>query len=111
MRNLPVLILLALALTGLSCDSTSRSVGAACIDDFDCRDRCLGNWPGGFCTLSCRDDRDCPTDAACVDSRGGICLLLCRDSRECRDILGDNDYKCDDRRTVHRDEADVCVPD
>ena len=95
----------------LSCNPTNRSVGAECRDDFDCRDRCLSDWPGGFCTLDCRDDRDCPQDTVCTDTRGGVCLFLCDDSRECRDRLGDNDYKCDDRRNVERGDDDVCVPD
>jgi len=94
-----------------ACDGPSRSVGAPCFDDLDCADRCLDDWPGGFCTLRCGDNRDCPGDAVCIDSHGGVCMLRCHDSAECKDFLGDNDYRCNDRRDVHRDRWDVCVPD
>lgn len=103
------IVLLLVALGG--CDGPDASVGAACIDDRDCRDECLRDWPGGFCTLRCRDDLDCPRDSVCIDGNGGVCMLLCRDSRECRDRLGDNDYKCDDRRREEGGRDDVCVPD
>lgn len=104
------LMILVLAVTCLSCSPTDRSVGAACRDDGDCRDRCLTDWPGGFCTIDCRDDRDCPPDAVCSDTRGGVCLLLCRDDRECKDFLDDNHYKCDRRRNASGGNDDVCIP-
>ena len=102
---------LYLALFVMGCPPVDRAVGAACNGDRDCQDRCLTDWPGGFCTLNCRDDRDCPTDAVCTDTRGGVCLMLCDSSRECRDLLDDNDYECDDRRNVRGGRDDVCVPD
>ena len=102
------LLLIAFA---LGCSPTDRSVGAACRDHFDCKDRCLSDWPGGMCTLDCRDDRDCPPDSACSDTKGGVCLLLCRSNSECRDMLGDSDYKCDDLRNRGGGRDDVCVPD
>jgi hypothetical protein len=110
MRITTAALLLVMGLV-FGCDGPSRGVGAPCIDDFDCRDRCLEDWPGGFCTLPCRDNRDCPPDSACIDSHGGVCMLLCRDSRECRNMLGSDDYECHGRRDTHRDRWDVCVPD
>lgn len=104
-------LLIALATLAACNPGIDRSVGAPCFDDHDCRDRCLEDWPGGFCTLRCRDNRDCPPDTVCVDSRGGVCMLLCDNSPHCRDMLGDDDYQCDDRRDVHRDRWDVCIPD
>ncbi len=104
-------IVIALSLAFAACDGPSREVGAPCLDDFDCRDRCLEDWPGGFCTLDCRDNGDCPPDAVCIDSNGGVCMLLCDSSSECKDYLGDNDYRCNDRRDRDRDRWDVCVPD
>lgn len=93
------------------CPAADRSVGAACRDDFDCRDECLEDWPGGFCTLSCRDDRDCPPTSVCTDTRGGVCLLLCDGDRDCANMLDDNDYECRSRRNIDRGNDDVCVPD
>ena len=106
-------LFIAFALLAFSCSPTNQTVGGACSDDRDCKDRCLKSWPGGFCTVDCRDDRDCPSDTVCSDRDGGVCLLLCDDNRWCRDTLDDNDYKCDDVR--NRDDRDirddVCVPD
>lgn len=111
MRNVVLTLMVLVAGMALGCDTTDRAVGAACGDDFDCQDRCLRDWPGGFCTLSCRDNRDCPRDAVCVESRGDVCMLLCGNSGECKDWLGDNDYACHGRRDVHDERWDVCVPD
>lgn len=105
-------LLVAILLVSAACTpGPNRQVGAPCADDIDCADRCLDDWPGGFCTLRCGDNRDCPSDSVCIDSNGGVCMLLCHDSSECKDFLGDNDYRCHDRRDVHDDRYDVCVPD
>ncbi len=82
----------------MACGSPARDIGAACSDDRDCTDRCIEDYPGGMCTLSCRDDRDCPPDAACADTKGGICLLLCDNDRDCEDQL-EEDYECDNVRS------------
>lgn len=105
-----ILILVFISLL-LGCPPGNRSVGGACRDDFDCADRCLEDWPGGFCTIECRDDRDCPASSVCTDHRGGVCLLLCDSDRECRDVLDDNDYECRRRDNVDRGSDDVCYPD
>lgn len=109
MREFTSLIVLALALVTMACDGPNASVGGACDDNFDCHDRCIDEWPGGFCTLECRDNRDCPSDSVCVDSKGGVCMLLCKSSSECKDWLGDSDYSCHVREDVHEDDWDVCV--
>ena len=102
---------LAVIFGAFACSPVDRAVGAACDSDRDCRDRCLTDWPGGFCTLECRDDRDCPPEAVCSDTRGGVCLLTCDVNRDCQDMLDDNDYRCDDRRNVEGGRDEVCVPD
>lgn len=54
-------------------------VGATCGRDSDCADRCYtgGAFPEGFCSISCRSDRDCPSDTVCADKEGGVCMFLC----------------------------------
>lgn len=55
-------------------------VGAACATDRDCDSRCyLDNkdFPGGFCSLSCQTDKDCPIDTYCMSTAGGVCLYAC----------------------------------
>jgi len=64
----------------------------------DCDDRCLtpsDDWPGGFCTVTCDDDGDCPGDTACIDEgNGGVCAYTCRDDQFCA-FLGA--YQCKER--------------
>lgn len=73
----------------------SLLVGAACDADRHCDSRCVKgkNYPGGMCTVSCRDDRDCPSGTACIDDHGGICALACTVHRDC-DFMGGR-YLCD----------------
>lgn len=68
-------------------------VGGECRDDFDCAERCLSgdDFPRGTCSVSCRDDRDCPGGTYCVDEAGGTCLLACGAHADCRP-----GYVCDD---------------
>lgn len=85
-------------------------VGGACAVHADCAGGsiCLrgGDFPGGTCSVSCRDDGDCPTGSACVDKDGGVCLMTCTVSRDCR-----AGYQCDgkDRRT--KGKVFVCIED
>jgi len=87
-----VLAASALLLIATACGEhdVSRMIGARCDDSDECDERCLqpGNdYPGGFCTLVCDDDRDCPGDAVCVDEEGGVCLFTCERTTSC-DFLG-----------------------
>lgn len=83
-------LLILLLLAGCTGDGISRAVGARCEDETQCSDRCLPEpvYPGGFCTLDCSNDADCPGDTVCVDVEGGVCMFLCRDERDC-DFLGE----------------------
>ena len=58
----------------------SRLVGGRCTSDDDCVKRCLkeGKFPGGYCTVECATDGDCPGGAACVAINGGTCLARCQ---------------------------------
>ena len=82
-------------------------VGGSCRNGRDCVERCVrgGDFPGGTCTVDCRDDRDCPETTYCVDKAGGVCLLACGHNEECR-----GGYSCDN---TDREGADgrvhVCI--
>lgn len=63
-----------------------RAVGATCDSDDQCEGRCVtgdSNYPGGYCTLSCRDDRDCPGGTACITDNGGMCVFSCNTTGDC----------------------------
>jgi hypothetical protein len=86
-------------------------VGGPCTDFMDCAPESYcetgGDFPGGVCTLDCRDDRDCPEGTACIDKQGGICLLLCNFDSDCR-----QGYDCDDEdRRGASGKATVCIDD
>ncbi len=34
-------------------------------------------FPGGFCTVQCDTDADCPGSSVCVDRDQGVCLFSC----------------------------------
>lgn len=86
-------------------------VGAACVDDRDCADRCYrgGSFPGGFCSRECRDDLDCPEDTICTNKDGGVCLFPCGDSRDC-DLLGPR-YVCKGEDDWAGRPVGVCLGD
>jgi hypothetical protein len=90
----------------------SSLVGGSCTDSGDCQDRCVrgGEWPGGMCTLSCRDDFDCPEGTACIEDEGGICALGCGSNPDC-DMLGKG-WACRSRnREGHSGVVSVCRGD
>ena len=68
-------------------------VGGACEVDEQCVDSCLEgrDYPGGMCSIPCRDDLDCPEFSWCVDRSGGFCLPACEVDRDCPP-----DYECRD---------------
>ena len=88
---------LILVLAVAACSSSSnvgRDVGARCDSSDECDDRCLppADFPGGFCTLSCEQDEQCPGGTYCVDVEGGVCLFDCNENVDC-EFLG-ADYQC-----------------
>lgn len=108
-----VLVASILMITGfvLACGGggSDEAVGATCRDDLDCEQRCMsgGDYPGGFCTLSCRDDRDCTSDSICIAKSGGICLFHCEVDPDC-DFLGAS-YVCKDADDVAGVRVGVCL--
>jgi hypothetical protein len=102
--------LLASALAGCGVSSdVSRTVGARCDAMDECDERCLppsDDHPGGFCTVSCLDEGDCPAGTACVDEAGGVCLFACASDRQC-EFLGPG-WSCESRDHIAGGEVDVC---
>ncbi len=106
-----IAIFASLLALGAACGGSdvSRAVGARCDDSSECDDRCLlldADFPGGFCTLSCDDDADCPDDARCVEDEGGVCLFACEAEPGC-DFLGEG-WSCVTRAGRPEGEARVC---
>lgn len=93
----------------------SRSVGARCDANDECDGRCLmgATYPGGFCTISCDDDGDCPGSSRCVEVEGGVCLFSCDDPLDC-EFLGTG-WDCTDEAPRPRDpnmmDVKVCRGD
>jgi hypothetical protein len=71
-------------------DAGSLVIGRACTTDDECGGeyRCQLTAPGGYCTLFCAADADCPTGSVCSPvpfSRiPGICMKSCATKAECR---------------------------
>lgn len=93
-----VMIALALAALAFGCgtgEPVSRTIGARCDVSTQCDERCLtgGEFPGGFCSISCDNNLGCPADTACADDQGGVCLFLCSGDPDCT-FLGAG-WKCE----------------
>jgi hypothetical protein len=117
MRGLLGSLLLLMAAAGFACGDkvgpNSGLVGGRCIVDGDCQGRCLrgGDFPGGYCSVPCGTDRDCPEATACIDKEGGVCLLQCRDRADCVDL--GPDYTCAGKssKAVSGLKVAVCIKD
>jgi hypothetical protein len=73
-------VLLLAACGGHDAGDIDEIVGAPCSSDRDCDSRCYldsGDYPGGFCSMSCQTDNDCPGDTYCMAKDGGVCLFAC----------------------------------
>src|SRR6185295_2898717 len=102
--------LLALLIGACGGDKVDREVGARCEVETDCVDRCLGpngDYPEGFCSIDCVNNRDCPDDASCVDREGGVCLFNCGDNADCN-FLGQG-WFCENTKLRETDvKVGVC---
>jgi hypothetical protein len=106
MRSLVALI----AIAGCGGADVSREIGARCDRANECDDRCLGpsgDFPDGFCTIDCSDNRDCPDDTACVTREGGVCLIVCLDTTDC-EFLGPTWTCHDDKLRENDDPVSIC---
>lgn len=91
-----------------SCSNLDETVGGTCQSDADCDDRCLTNFPGGFCTLDCNSDNDCVDGSFCADVAGGVCLIACDNNFECQDLLGGG-YFCETKDSLSGGRVQVCT--
>ena len=82
-------------------------VGAACSNDRDCDSRCYlgGDFPGGFCSMSCETDNDCPNDTYCMAEAGGVCMFACP-AFDCSRLGGG--WQCHDRDRQNGGKTNVC---
>lgn len=105
------LAVLVIALAACQDADVSRAVGARCDRSAECDDRCLApseDWPGGFCTLDCDSDADCPADTACIQEEGGaVCAYTCVTDPGCA-FLGTG-YTCTERDPQPEGGAKVTV--
>jgi hypothetical protein len=85
-------------------------VGSSCATDRDCDSRCYrgDDFPGGFCSLPCASDNDCPGDTFCMSESGGVCMFACP-AFDCR-RLG-SDWECRDKSRQNGGRANVCSGD
>ncbi len=104
-----IVVVFALGLMMQAGCGGERTVGGACDSDADCNERCLtgSDFPGGMCTVACRDDVDCPGGTDCIDKKGGVCLPVCDEHRDC---FGGYRCKSEDRRGAGG-KSRVCIGD
>jgi hypothetical protein len=112
MRLFLIGCVLAVVACGRGHGEIDELIGAACTSDRDCEQRCFrdgGNkFPGGFCSLECRSDLDCPTDTYCMSTEGGVCLFYCPEFDCSR--LGPG-WRCRERDRRGGGKAYVCIGD
>ena len=85
--------LLAVGAASLGCRTDdvgpdSPLVGGRCTTDKDCVTRCLADavaYPGGYCTVGCATNGDCPSGSACVAREGGVCMATCLVFADCKE--------------------------
>jgi hypothetical protein len=86
LRALALAAVAVVALGACQSSDVSRELGARCTQTHDCDERCLvpaADYPGGFCTSSCTDKRECPDGATCADRDDGVCLYTCTADPDC----------------------------
>lgn len=93
---------------GRSSGDIDSYIGNACTSDRDCDERCYlgGNFPGGFCSVACATDNDCPSDTVCIDHDGGVCMYLCT-AQDCTHLGRGWGCHDEDRRSGGKDN--VCI--
>jgi hypothetical protein len=110
MKSFVLLFGLLVGACGHGDGDIDETVGDSCATDRDCDDRCFtgGDFPGGFCSLGCSSDNDCPGDTYCMESSGGVCMFACP-AFDCS-RLGPG-WRCDNEKRRNGGEISVCTGD
>ena len=99
----------AIGCGGHDSGSIDGVVGAACASNADCAHQCFQDngdkFPGGFCSVPCVSDSECPADSLCMATAGGVCMFACPPF-DCGRLPG---YSCQDRDHVGGGKVNVCV--
>jgi len=90
-RGLTLAILAGCVATVVGCGQDdvgpqSRMIGGRCTNDGDCVRRCFVDavvFPGGYCSVPCASNDDCPARSSCVAREGGICMATCQATKDC----------------------------
>jgi len=87
----------------------SNVVGARCQRDTDCASRCMTGaiFPGGFCSLHCVTQGQCPQGTVCVSVKDGVCVYPCNTTIDCS--LAGSNYSCTGKTDFAGGLYDVCV--
>ena len=107
MKSFVILCALFVTACGHGDGDIDETIGASCADDRDCDSSCYqgGDFPGGFCSLACNSDNDCPDDTYCMDEQGGVCMFACP-AFDC-DRLGPG-WKCENKGRLNGGDTTVC---
>lgn len=107
MKSFVILCALFVTACGHGDGDIDETVGAVCSSDRQCDDKCFmgGDFPDGFCSLSCATDNDCPDDTFCMEAQGGVCMFACPDFDCSR--LGAT-WECKSKKRENGGEITVC---
>jgi Cys-rich repeat protein len=87
----------------------STTVGAACTATSQCASQCLVDdtrFPGGFCTVECSRDADCPSGAVCISHMSGLCAVSCRVDADCAGF--GRGFSCSDDTGILGNDVLIC---
>lgn len=106
MKHLLTCLIFAAA-CGHGAGSIDKTIGDTCLSDRDCDHVCFrgGDFPGGFCSVPCGSDLDCPDDAYCMAEAGGVCMFICPPF-DCARLGGG--WQCRERDRAGGGHANVC---
>lgn len=108
MRSIVILCALFVAACGGHDEGDIDNViGSACTTDRNCDNRCYlgGDFPGGFCSIPCASDNDCPSDTLCMQKEQGVCMFACPQFDCSRLGAG---WGCHDEDRLSGGKANVC---
>lgn len=107
MKSIVLLGALLLGACGRDPGDIDGTVGNACTSDRSCDDKCYmgGDFPGGFCSVACASDHDCPDGTFCMEAENGVCMFSCPDFDCTR--LGPG-WNCETHKRLNGGDLSVC---